>query len=327
MLEVKNLAVSFAGVPFLHDVNLTVTDGTVVAILGPSGSGKTTLLRTIAGLQRPDSGSIAWNGEPLDHTPPHARGFGLMFQDYALFPHMTVGANVAFGIEDRPDVDRRVAEVLRWVGLAGYEDRGVGHLSGGEQQRVALARSLAPEPKVLMLDEPVGSLDRTLRERIVPELRDLFVTHNITAIYVTHDQEEAFGIADWIVILRDGTVAQAGTPEQVWRAPVDAWVARFLGFANVVTVNVSGGIATAPWGTFEAPGVSDGPHQVIIRQDAITENGPLEAVVAQRSFRGGHYTTHLEMPDGTILQAELDHAEEPGTSIHIRIDPHGVVGL
>src|SRR5680860_197094 len=239
MLEVKDLAVSFEGEPFLHDVNLTVTDGSVVAILGPSGSGKTTLLRTIAGLQIPDAGSISWNGESLGGTPPHARGFGMMFQDYALFPHMTIGANVAFGIEDRPDVDRRVAEVLGWVGLAGYEHRGVGRLSGGEQQRVALARSLAPEPKVLMLDEPVGSLDRTLRERIVPELRVLFATHHITAIYVTHDQEEAFTIADQIVILRDGTVAQAGTPEQVWQTPADAWVAGFLGFANIVTVDVS----------------------------------------------------------------------------------------
>jgi len=327
MLEVKDLAVSFEGEPFLHDVNLTVTDGSVVAILGPSGSGKTTLLRTIAGLQIPDAGSISWNGESLGGTPPHARGFGMMFQDYALFPHMTIGANVAFGIEDRPDVDRRVAEVLGWVGLAGYEHRGVGRLSGGEQQRVALARSLAPEPKVLMLDEPVGSLDRTLRERIVPELRVLFATHHITAIYVTHDQEEAFTIADQIVILRDGTVAQAGTPEQVWQTPADAWVAGFLGFANIVTVDVSSGVATTPWGRFEAPNLSDGTHQLIVRQDAISLEGPLEGIVLHRSFRGGHYLVHVEMADGTVLEAELDRAPALGETLHFGIDPDRITGI
>ena len=327
MLEVRDLAVSFEGEPFLHDVDLTVADGTVVAILGPSGSGKTTLLRAIAGLQYPDGGTVSWNGERLNHTPAHARGFGLMFQDYALFPHMSVGANVAFGIADRPDADRRVSEVLGWVGMAGYERRGVGRLSGGEQQRVALARSLAPEPKVLMLDEPVGSLDKTLRDRIVPELRELFVTHHITALYVTHDQEEAFTIADQIVILRDGTVTQSGTPEQVWRAPADVWVARFLGFANIVTAGISSEVATVPWGRFAAPGMPDGTRDLIIRQDAISPGGPLEGTVVHRSFRGGHYLVKLEMTDGAVLEAELESAPAQGTQLRFGIDPDGVVGV
>lgn len=327
MLEVKDLAVSFEGEPFLHDVDLTVSDGTVVAILGPSGSGKTTLLRTIAGLQHPESGTVSWNGEHLNHTPPHARGFGLMFQDYALFPHMTVGGNVAFGIEGRPDVDNRVSEVLGWVGLTGYEHRSVGRLSGGEQQRVALARSLAPEPKVLMLDEPVGSLDKTLRDRIVPELRELFVTHHITAVYVTHDQEEAFAIADQIVILRDGTVTQSGTPEEVWRAPADAWVAGFLGFSNIVTADLLDGVATTAWGRFAAPESPDGRRQLIIRQDAISEGGPFEGIAVQHSFRGGHYLVQIEMVDGTVLEAELDTAPDPGSRLRFRIDPAGVVGI
>lgn len=327
MLEVRDLAVSFEGAPFMHDVSLTVPDGTVVAVLGPSGSGKSTLLRAIAGLEPPDAGSISWNGEPLNGVAPHARGFGLMFQDYTLFPHMTVGANVAFGVEGRPGADRRVAEVLEWVGLAGYEHRSVGRLSGGEQQRVALARSLAPEPRVLMLDEPVGSLDRTLRERIVPELRELFVRLQITAVYVTHDQEEAFTVADQMVILRDGTIVQTGTPEQVWSSPANAWAARFLGFSNIIGVEVAAGVATAPWGTFQAGELGDGHHQIVVREGAIKPRGPLEGTIVQRAFRGGRYLTAIEMGDGSTLEAELEDAPAVGAALTFRIDPGGVVGL
>jgi len=326
MLEVRDLAVSFEGKPFMHHVNLTVPDGDVLAILGPSGSGKSTLLRAVAGLESPDAGSISWDGELLDGVPPHARGFGLMFQDYALFPHMTVGANVAFGIEGRSDVKERTAEVLERVGLAGYDHRSVGRLSGGEQQRVALARSLAPEPRLLMLDEPVGSLDRALRERIVPELRELFLRLHITAIYVTHDQEEAFTVADQMVILRDGTIVQTGTPEQVWSSPADAWVARFLGFSNIIDVDVSAGVATAPWGTFEVLALDDGRHQVIVRETAIELDGPLHGVVRQRRFRGGHYEAAIEMQDGTILETELGVAPAIGDT-SFGIDPQGVVRL
>jgi thiamine transport system ATP-binding protein len=327
MLEVRDLAVSFEGKPFMRDVSLTVDNGTVVAILGPSGSGKSTLLRTIAGLETPDAGSISWDGQRLDRMPPHERGFGLMFQDYALFPHMNVGGNVAFGIEGRPDADRRVAEVLEWVGLAGYEHRSVGRLSGGEQQRVALARSLAPEPRMLMLDEPVGSLDRALRERIVPQLRDLFMRHRITAVYVTHDQEEAFTIADQVVVLRNGAVAQAGTPEHVWHAPADAWVAAFLGFANIIDADVSGGVATAAWGRFETSGIADGHHQLIIRENAISPRGPLEGTVTLRSFRGGHYQVTIEMSDASVLEAEMDEVPREGSVLSFRIDPDGVASI
>jgi len=299
----------------------------MLEVLGPSGSGKSTLLRAVAGLESPDAGSISWNGERLNGVPPHARGFGLMFQDYALFPHMTVGGNVAFGIEGRPDVRRRVSQVLEWVGLQGYQDRGVGRLSGGEQQRVALARSLAPEPKMLMFDEPVGSLDRALRERLVPQLRDLLVRHRITAIYVTHDQEEAFAIADQMVILRDGTVVQTGTPEQVWRKPANAWAARFLGFSNVVDVQVSGGVATASWGSFEVSDLADGDHEVVVREGAVTLGGSMRGVVTQRSFRGGHYRVTIGLNDGSTLEAELDDEPEIGSDFSFGIDPDGVVGL
>ena len=250
-----------------------------------------------------------------------------MFQDYALFPHMTVGANVAFGVEGHPRADRRVAEVLEWVGLAGYEQRSVGRLSGGEQQRVALARSLAPEPRVLMLDEPVGSLDRALRERIVPELRELFTRHRITAIYVTHDQEEAFMIADQMAILRDGTVMQTGTPEEVWASPANAWIAGFLGFSNLIDVDASRGVATTPWGAFDAPFLTDGLHRVIIRETAIEVGGPLTGVVTERRFRGGHHQVTIEMQDGSHLEAELDTATDIGGRFTFGIDPGGVVEL
>lgn len=326
MLEVRDLAVSFEGEPFMHDLDLTVPDGSVVAVLGPSGSGKSTLLRAIAGLEPADGGTISWDGQSLTGVPSHARGFGLMFQDYALFPHMTVGANVSFGIDGQPNVDERTAEVLEWVGLAGYEHRSVGRLSGGEQQRVALARSLAPRPRLLMLDEPVGSLDRALRERIVPELRELFVRHRITAIYVTHDQEEAFAVADQMVILRDGTIVQTGTPEQVWKAPANAWVAGFLGFSNILDVEVTGGVATASWGTFETPALPDGRREVVVRENAIRQGGPNLGIVRQERFLGGRYEVSLEMPDGSILEAELDSAPLAGT-FAFDIDPQGVVEL
>ncbi len=189
MLSVEGVVVRYGEVAALAGLDLEVADGEVVALLGPSGSGKSTLLRVVAGLVAPDAGSVTWDGQDLAGVPPHRRGFGLMFQDYALFPHLDVGGNVAFGLRMQGPVrPGRVAEVLEMVGLPGYEDRAVGTLSGGEAQRVALARALAPEPRMLMLDEPVGSLDRVLRERLVIELRELLVRLRMTALYVTHDQ-------------------------------------------------------------------------------------------------------------------------------------------
>ena len=212
MLEARALTLHFAGIAALDDFNLTVPDRRVVSVLGPSGCGKSTLLRAIAGLQRVEQGQILWDGDPLDHLPPHRRGFGLMFQDYSLFPHKSVAGNVAFGLRmagvQGAELSRRVGAALERVGLHGYGNRAIGNLSGGEQQRVALARALAPEPRLLMLDEPLGALDRTLRERLTEELRELFATLGITAIYVTHDQEEAFALADRVVVMRRGQVAQ-----------------------------------------------------------------------------------------------------------------------
>ena len=237
-LKVVSISRAFAGTPVLQDVSFEADQGEVVCLLGPSGCGKTTLLRIVAGLETADAGRVTFEGRPLEGVPVHRRGFGLMFQEYALFPHKDVAANVAFGLRmqslSRAQVADRVSEMLELVGLEGYGDRRVYELSGGEQQRVALARSLAPGPRLLMLDEPLGSLDRALREELMGELRVILKRVGVTSIYVTHDQQEAFAVSDRVIILRRGRVMQQGTPQDVYFHPASPWVARFLGLSNLV---------------------------------------------------------------------------------------------
>lgn len=227
MLRVQDLHVTIEDNNILSDVDLDVSDGEIVGILGPSGSGKTTLLRAIAGIIEPTSGAILWDGEDITHVPTHKRRFGLMFQGYALFPHLTVGENVAFGIGK--GADGQVEEALAWVGMNGFTDRTVDDLSGGEKQRVALARTLAPRPRLVMLDEPLGALDRNLRGRLVTETRELLKDREATAIVVTHDAEEADAICDRLALLREGRIVQTGTLSGLVASPADQWVADFLG--------------------------------------------------------------------------------------------------
>ncbi|HEV7626945.1 MAG TPA: ABC transporter ATP-binding protein, partial [Streptomyces sp.] len=218
MLRLDGVTVSFGDRRALDAVDLEVTDHETVCVLGPSGSGKSTLLRVIAGLQSPDAGRVSLSGQDQTGVPPHRREVGLMFQDHQLFPQRDVGGNVAFGLRmrraDRHETRERVAELLELVGLPGAQRRAVAALSGGEQQRVALARALAPQPRLLMLDEPLGQLDRGLRERLVVELRALFHRLRTTVLAVTHDQGEAFVLADRVVVMNNGRIAQAGTPLQ-----------------------------------------------------------------------------------------------------------------
>ncbi len=237
-LAVRGLTVSYGDVDAVSGVDLDVEHGSVTAVLGPSGCGKSTLLRAIAGLERPAAGTIAYDGRDLARTPTHRRGFALMFQDGQLFPHADVAANVAYPLRlrRRPagQVKARVAELLELVGMAGFGDRMPQTLSGGERQRVALARSLAVEPRILLLDEPLSALDRGLRERLAGDLHDILRRAGTTTLLVTHDHEEAFTIADRMVVMRAGEVVQAGDLGGVWQHPADAWAARFLGYADVL---------------------------------------------------------------------------------------------
>jgi ABC-type Fe3+/spermidine/putrescine transport system ATPase subunit len=227
MLQVKDLHVTIEGNRILSDVDLEVADGEIVGILGPSGSGKSTLLRAIAGIIEPTSGAIYWDGDEITAVPTHKRRFGLMFQGFALFPHLTVGENVGFGLNKGST--GRVEEALAWVGMKEFADRTVDDLSGGEKQRVALVRTLAPRPRLVMLDEPLGALDRNLRSRLVTETRVLLKDREATAIVVTHDSEEANAVCDRLALLREGRIVQTGTLEQLIADPADSWVDDFLG--------------------------------------------------------------------------------------------------
>ena len=242
MLEVRNIFKTYEGKLLLNDISFTVAERETICLLGASGSGKSTLLRIIAGLESSDSGLIAFNGLDLTTTPPHLRDFGLVFQDYALFPHLNVNDNVAFGLKMRrmgqDEVARRVVTSLELVSLAEFGNRKVTDLSGGEQQRVALARALAIRPRLLMFDEPLGALDRALREDLLNQLGMILHRTNIPSIYVTHDQEEAFTIADRVLILHEGKIIRDGTPAEVWANPESAFVAGFLGVGNLLTGEV-----------------------------------------------------------------------------------------
>jgi thiamine transport system ATP-binding protein len=330
MLEVQGATVHFGGLVALDHLTMSVDDGEVVAVLGPSASGKTTLLRAVAGLQGLDEGSIRWDGSDLAPVPPHRRGFGLVFQDFALFPHLDVGRNVEFGLRMQGMAPaarrRRAAEALARVELAGMERRPVATLSGGQAQRVALARALAPEPRLLLLDEPLGSLDRTLRERLTGELRRLLAGLGVTAIYVTHDQQEAFGLADRVVVIDAGRALQVGTPEELWRSPAGRQVADYLGLHNLLAAVVEGGRATTPAGPIPVPpGVATGPARLLVRPGAfhLDPAGTIEGIVRSRAFRGDDYSIEVET-GGLVIEAVLPQAPRPGERVRLRVDPAGV---
>jgi ABC-type Fe3+/spermidine/putrescine transport system ATPase subunit len=229
---------SYEGESLLKGITFKVSAGETVCLLGPSGSGKSTLLRLIAGLELPDRGTISWDGEDLLEVPAHRRGFGMVFQDYALFPHLDVAGNVAFGLKMQgiPKEARalRVAEMLELVNLDTFQQRTIDSLSGGEQQRVALARALASSPRLLLFDEPLGALDPTLKGRLLDELRLILRKSRVGSIYVTHDQEEALSLADRVLLLHNGQILRAGTPYEVWSDPGSSWAAKFLEAGNVI---------------------------------------------------------------------------------------------
>ncbi|MCG0069301.1 ABC transporter ATP-binding protein [Streptomyces tricolor] len=330
LLSLDAATVRFGGRAVLDAVGLDVAEHEVVCVLGPSGSGKSTLLRAVAGLQPLSGGRVLLDGRDQAGVPAHKRGVGLMFQDHQLFPQRDVGANVAFGLRmhgvAKGRRDAEVGQLLDLVGLPGAARRAVASLSGGEQQRVALARALAPRPRLLMLDEPLGQLDRSLRERLVVELRELFGRLGTTVLAVTHDQGEAFALADRVVVMRDGRIAQTGTPLEVWQRPADAFVARFLGFENVVEATVAGTAADSPWGKLPVPdGSGQGSRTVLVRPAGVrlvpADQG-LPCTVAARTFKGTHVAVHLQPADGPRLEAAcaLRDAPAPGARVGVEFD-------
>jgi thiamine transport system ATP-binding protein len=345
LLHLDAATVRFGGRAALDAVTLGVAAHEIVCVLGPSGSGKSTLLRAVAGLQPLDGGRVLLDGADQAAVPAHRRGVGLMFQDHQLFPQRDVGGNVAFGLRmhKAPRAERagRVEALLDLVGLPGAAGRPVATLSGGEQQRVALARALAPEPRLLMLDEPLGQLDRSLRERLVVELRGLFGRLGTTVLAVTHDQGEAFALADRVVVMRDGRIAQTGTPLQVWRQPASRFVARFLGFDNLAEATVGGEVAATAWGKVPVPpGSAQGERLVLVRPAGVRLRDPhtpppawagggLPCTVRGRTFRAGRVAVLLAPEQGPPLEAEcaLRDAPAEGERVTVDFDPEDVVVL
>ena len=310
-LEVRDATVRFGAVTAVDDVDLVVPAGSVTAVLGPSGCGKSSLLRAVAGLERTASGTVTFDGDDLARVPVHRRGFALMFQDGQLFPHLDVGANIAYPLRLRrtaPAARRsRVAELLALVGLEGYDARPVATLSGGERQRVALARALAVEPRLLLLDEPLSALDRGLRERLAVDLRQILLTAGVTAMLVTHDHEEAFAVADEMAVMRAGRVVQQGSLEDVWSRPIDAWTARFLGYAAVVD-----GAAARRLGV-------DGPA-VALRRSAlrVSDHGPLVATVLEARVTPEQVRLELDIEGIGVLPGVADRGSDVPVGAQVR---------
>ena len=291
----------------LAGVSFEVARGERVALLGPSGCGKSTLLRTIAGFERPERGSVVLDGRVLAdaerHVPPHQRATGMVFQDYALFPHLSVAENVAFGLSGvaRAERARRATELIELVGLDGLQRRKPGELSGGQQQRVALARALAPEPRLLLLDEPFSSLDSGLRAATRRHTEQVLSRSQVTAVLVTHDQAEAMAFAERLLVLRDGQVEQAGAPHELYRRPRNAFVANFVGVANVLPGDAQGRHALTALGHVALQHAADGPVSLCVRPEAIrlSASAPKTVVgrVVSREYQGG-FTAYNVRGDG-----------------------------
>ena len=352
ILTVSGLYKAYEGVPAVDGVSFSAEPGELLCLLGPSGCGKTTLLRMLAGLEEPDAGTITFDDRPIDNLAPQQRGFGLMFQDLALFPHMDVFGNVAFGLRMQKlptaQIQARVGELLNLVEMGGYAQRKVHELSGGERQRVALARSLAPAPRLLMLDEPLGSLDRALRESLQSEVRRILKEVGVTSIYVTHDRDEAFTMADKLIFMNHGNIVQTGTPEEVVANPADGFVARTLGFKNILrgVVLDDGDILKidCPVGVISAakpPGFKtekgsyltllvdeNGISMSNLAADGAAPANSLQGVITERVFRGDRYELRVQVGEGELYcHAKADAI--PGLrginqSVVLNIDPRSV---
>ncbi|RZQ63655.1 ABC transporter ATP-binding protein [Amycolatopsis suaedae] len=331
MLTVTDVTVHYGTFEAVSGASLEIGDGEVFALLGPSGSGKSTLLRGIAGLEPLTGGTVAWDGTDLATTPVHRRGFGLVFQDGQLFPHRDVAGNVAFGPRmhgaSREERAARVRELLELVGLAGYERRRVTELSGGQAQRVALARALAPRPRLLLLDEPLSGVDAELREQLAVDLAGLLRAAGVSTLLVTHDQEEAFALADRVAVLDGGRILQAGPVREVWRRPADDRVARFLGVTTVVDAHAADGVVTSPLGTLSM-NVEDGPVRLGLRPGALRldAGGDIAGEVVSLAHRRDHLRLTVRVAEGLVVQAMAPVLADPapGDPVRLTADPDGV---
>ena len=315
-LTIAGLTVTLGGAEVIHGLDLEVKTGERFAIMGPSGSGKSTLLRTVAGLVEPTAGSVHVAGVEITSLPTHKRPIGLMFQDHALFPHLSIGDNVAYGLRmagvDRATRQDSVEALLQRVGLPDFAHRKPETLSGGEQQRVALARTIALEPSFIMLDEPLGSLDVALREDLLLHIREIVDQVGTTSLYVTHDRAEAFSYADRMAVIRDGSVVAVGSPEAIWNDPGSEFVARLVGHANVVDGNPLGlgdGIVTIPDDAI-----------------AVTPDGRFVGRVLDHTFDDGRFRVRIDVA-GTILTVATDRPWTTDTNVNVQIDRDAAVRL
>ena len=334
-VRVEDLTRRFGRVVAVDDLGFAVPRGRLLALLGPSGCGKTTTLRLIAGFERPDGGRIVVGGRVAAdratgaYLPPERRRVGMVFQDYALFPHLDVAGNVGFGLRDRAGRAARVGDVLELVGLAGLERRMPHELSGGQQQRVALARALAPCPEVLLLDEPFSNLDPALRARVRAELREILRRADATAIFVTHDRDEALSLADEVAVLWQGRLAQLGPPDELYRRPANLDVARFIGDADVLPGVAHGGQVTCEVGTLPSCAPTHGDVTVLVRPETVRlcPNPDATAVVVTREFYGHDQLVTVRLPSGRLVRARLGpwQAFRDGERVDVTVE--GVVAL
>ena len=329
-IALKSLAKSYGPVRAVDGLDLELESGSIAALLGPSGCGKTTTLRLIAGFEKPDTGTVVVGGRTLAgpgaFMPPERRRIGMVFQDYALFPHLDVAANVAYGL-GRNHESARVERALAMVGLADSASRAVAELSGGQQQRVALARALAPTPELVLLDEPFSNLDATLRERVRAEVREILLEAGVTALFVTHDQEEALSLADTVAVMRAGRIEQVGTPEEIYLRPASRWMAEFVGEIEVLPGEANGGRAECELGSLPSEAGIEGAVDVLVRPEslAIGLQGPQRAASAEvvsRQFFGHDQLVELRLPSGQVIRSRrLGFPPwHPGDHVNVWID-------
>ena len=343
MLKLESVGKKFGDFVAVDDVSLEVTEGEFLTLLGPSGCGKTTTLRMIAGFETATSGQILLGDRDITRLPPQQRGIGMVFQNYALFPHFDVFENVAFGLRatgvGRGDIAKRVNDALELVGLADLSKRRVQDLSGGQQQRIAVARAIAPEPRLLLLDEPLSNLDAAMRERTRTELRALLKRLGMTAIFVTHDQEEAFALSDRIAVMNTGKLQQVGAPEQLYQNPANLFVAGFMGRANLVRALITGAqgdrVACETAGETKIIAIPVGSMRAgeeinlllrpewlsLLPRGAATQPGDLGGVVADRRFAGSHTYYQVRLADQEITVLGTPRDAKVGEPVHVRVAP------